>query len=119
VPRWHPLAERGNARAGLLSGGEQQMLALVRGLMARPRVLLLDEPSLGLAPAIIHGLFRAVAEFRDAGITILLVDQMLPGRSLPPTAAMSWNRATSSAPAALREDPVLEAAYLGGREAAE
>ena len=65
-----------NSRAGLLSGGEQQMLAIARGLMAKPRILLLDEPSLGLAPAMINELFDVLAELRDDGVTILLVDQM-------------------------------------------
>ena len=64
------------SRAGLLSGGEQQMLAIARGMMARPRILLLDEPSLGLAPAMINALYAVVAELRDQGVTILIVDQM-------------------------------------------
>ena len=70
------LRERLTSRAGLLSGGEQQMLAIARGLMAKPRILLLDEPSLGLAPAMINELFDILADLRDEGVTILLVDQM-------------------------------------------
>ncbi len=62
--------------AGLLSGGEQQMLALARGLLARPALLLLDEPSLGLAPAVAQELFEALSRMRDDGLTLLLVDQM-------------------------------------------
>src|SRR6476469_2824779 len=75
--RFPRLKERLTIRAGLLSGGEQQMLAIARGLMAKPRILLLDEPSLGLAPAMIDELFEVIAELRDKGITILLVDQMV------------------------------------------
>ena len=69
------LKERQNQFAGTLSGGEQQMLAIGRGMMSNPKLLLLDEPSLGLAPIIINNVFKLINEIRDSGITILLVEQ--------------------------------------------
>ncbi len=69
------LGERKNQLAGTLSGGEQQMLAIGRALMGQPKVLLLDEPSLGLAPIVAHTVFKSIARLRDEGITILLVEQ--------------------------------------------
>jgi len=69
------LKEREAQKAGTLSGGEQQMLAMGRALMSRPRLLLLDEPSLGLAPLVVHTIFEAIEEIRSKGTTILLVEQ--------------------------------------------
>ena len=93
------------------------MLALARGLMARPRVLLLDEPSLGLAPAAIAALFADIAALRDEGVTLLLVDQMTgPALALADRAyVIETGRIVRTGPAAeIAVDGALREAYLGG-----
>ena len=69
------LGERRQQDAGTLSGGEQQMLAICRGLMSKPKILMLDEPSLGLAPVVVNDVFRNIQRIRDEGVTVILVEQ--------------------------------------------
>jgi ABC-type branched-subunit amino acid transport system ATPase component/ABC-type branched-subunit amino acid transport system permease subunit len=117
LARFPRLRERLHQRAGLLSGGEQQMLAIARGLMGRPKMLLLDEPSLGLAPAIINDLFVALDRLRSEQVTILLVDQMAGlALALADRAYVIEAGAivASGSAAAIAADGALEKAYLGG-----
>ncbi len=114
------LERRHGQRAGTLSGGEQQMLAIGRALMSRPRLLLLDEPSLGLAPLMAKQIFAAIRDInRQQGMTVLLVEQNAYHALRLATRAyvLQTGVITMSGPAAeLREDPQIRAAYLeGGR----
>jgi branched-chain amino acid transport system ATP-binding protein len=110
------LKERLGQAGGTLSGGEQQMLAIGRALMSRPRLLLLDEPSLGLAPLMVERIFGTIAELRRQGRTILLVEQNVHQALDVADRAyvMETGRITLDGEAAvLRQDPKVEQSYLG------
>jgi len=114
------LRERLNSPAALISGGEQQMVAVGRGLMAKPSILMLDEPSLGLAPAMIAELFDALARLRDEGVTILLVDQMahLALQVADRAYVLETGKVVKEGLAEnLRANSDIEAAYLGQKTA--
>ena len=113
------LEKRRNQGGGTLSGGEQQMLAIARSLMSEPKILLMDEPSLGLAPKLILDIFRLIQELHDSGLTILLVEQNArKALSISDYAyILETGRIVAQGPGKdLIEDAIIKKAYLGGRD---
>ena len=111
------LAERRQQLAGTLSGGEQQMLAMARAMMMNPEVVLLDEPSMGLAPILVEEVFRIISRLRGEGVTMLLVEQFAAAalEVADYGYVMENGRIAVHGPAAkLKNDPAVKAAYLGG-----
>ena len=120
LSRFPSLQRRLRAPAGALSGGEQQMLAIARGLLARPRILLLDEPSMGLAPLLVRQIFEIVREIHQEGTTILLVEQnaRMALQVAQKAYVLERGEVALQGPAQeLAKDPRLQAAYLGGEVA--
>ncbi len=118
--RFPRLKERASQHAGTLSGGEQQMLAVARALMSRPRLLLMDEPSLGLAPLVVEEIFRTIAELHRDGTTILLVEQNahMALKVAQHFYLIEQGRVTFSGdPGSLAEDELIRRAYLGSARA--
>jgi branched-chain amino acid transport system ATP-binding protein len=113
-PRLH---ERERQKAGTMSGGEQQMLAIGRALMARPKLLLLDEPSMGIAPILVERIYETIAEINEQGTTILLVEQNANyalGVSQRAYVLETGTVALSDRSDTLRTNPEVQRAYLGG-----
>jgi branched-chain amino acid transport system ATP-binding protein len=114
------LKERRNQLAGTLSGGEQQMLAMARAIMLNPDVVLLDEPSMGLAPILVEEVFRIIARLKSEGVTMLLVEQFAAAalNVADYGYVMENGRISVHGPAQrLKDDPAVVAAYLGGGQA--
>jgi len=111
------LGQRRDLPAGQLSGGEQQILAIARGLLAQPKLLLLDEPSLGLAPQMVDTVFDVIKKIHNDGVTILLVEQnALRALEIADRAYVveTGRILLSGTGAALRRNPEVQKAYLGG-----
>jgi branched-chain amino acid transport system ATP-binding protein len=111
------LKERQNQLAGTLSGGEQQMLAMARAVMLNPEVVLLDEPSMGLAPILVDEVFRIIQRLKEEGVTMLLVEQFAAAALKVADYAYVLENgriAVEGLAATLRNDPAVRAAYLGG-----
>ena len=116
--RFPILGQRLHSSAGTLSGGEQQQLAIARALMCRPKLLMLDEPSLGLAPKLVGEIFNLVAQLRDMGVTILLVEQNVAKtlQIVDRAYLLRTGRLVAEGPAhELRDVVDIKSAYLGGR----
>lgn len=116
--RFPILGERFNQPGGTLSGGEQQQLAIARALMSRPKLLMLDEPSLGLAPILVDGIFELIAGLHQTGVTILLVEQNVERTLEIVDRAYLLNTGRvefGGTPAELRQQVDITSAYLGGQ----
>jgi branched-chain amino acid transport system ATP-binding protein len=119
MSRFPRLRDRRRQAAGTLSGGEQQMLAICRSLMARPKILLLDEPSMGLAPALVREIFQIIKEIRTDGTTILLVEQnaLMALRTADRAYVLETGEIVKEGPASeLLNDDSIRRAYLGEEE---